>query len=138
MTRDWGLSPCSAAELFLGVYADAQVIDLIGTDTVIGTREGVAYVTATYTTNAYPKNTYLATAMKIIVTLPGESIPELEPAAEIYYVTCRNLNVRAGAGTSYKKVDMIHRGDAVKVLEIKNGWAKVADGTYVCAKYIAK
>lgn len=127
-----------AAELFLGVYADAQVIDLIGTDTVIGTREGVAYVTATYTTNAYPKNTYLATAMKIIVTLPGESIPAVDPAAEVYYVTCRALNVRAGAGTSYKKVDLIHRGDAVKVVELKNGWAKLDNGTYVCAKYIAK
>ena len=70
--------------------------------------------------------------------LSNENIPELEPAAEIYYVTCRNLNVRAGGSTSYKKVDMIHRGDAVKVLEIKNGWAKLDNGTYVCAKYIAK
>ena len=127
-----------AAKLDLGIYADAQVIDLIGNDTVIGTREGVAYVTASYTTNANPKNTYYATAMKVIVTLPGESIPALDPAAEVYYVTCRALNVRAGAGTSYKKVDLIHRGDAVKVVELKNGWAKLADGTYVCAKYIAK
>ena len=62
----------------------------------------------------------------------------VEAEAEIYYVTCRNLNVRAGGSTSYKKVDMIHRGDAVKVLEIKNGWAKLDNGTWVCAKYIAK
>ena len=33
---------------------------------------------------------------------------------------------------------MIHRGDAVEVVEIKGGWAKLANGTYVCAKYIAK
>ena len=33
---------------------------------------------------------------------------------------------------------MIHRGDAVEVVEIKGGWAKLANGNYVCAKYIAK
>ena len=127
-----------AAKIFLGSKTDAEVIDVLDQTTVIGTREGVAYITATYKVPGDDGEGYVANAMKVIVTLPGESIPEVEPSAEIYYVTCRNLNVRAGAGTSYKKVDMIHRGDAVKVLEIKNGWAKVADGTYVCAKYIAK
>ena len=128
-----------AAKLALGDKTDAEVIDLIDNNTtVIGTREGVAYITAKYTTNAAGKTEYTSSSMKIIVTLPGESIPEVEPSAEIYYVTCRALNVRAGAGTSYKKVDLIHRGEAVKVVELKNGWAKLDDGTYVCAKYIAK
>jgi len=128
-----------AAELVVGAGTDEQVIDLNDDkNAVIGTREGVAYISAQYAPKGYDNVVYTAASMKIVVTLPGESIPEVEPSAEIYYVTCRALNVRAGAGTSYKKVDLIHRGDAVKVVELKNGWAKLDDGTYVCAKYIAK
>lgn len=116
---------------------DKQVLDNVDDYTIIGTREGVAYITASYSTKGN-KQTYTSSSMKIVVTLPGESIPPVEPAATIYYVTCRNLNVRKGAGTSYAKAGMIHRGDAVEVVEIKGGWAKLANGTYVCAKYIAK
>lgn len=128
-----------AATLLVGKEAsvDKQVIDILDGNTVVGTREGVAYITASYTTKDGEK-TYTASSMKITVTLPGESIPAVGTEATVYYVTCRNLNVRAGAGTSYKKTGMVHRGDAVKVVEIKNGWAKLADNTYVCAKYIAK
>ena len=125
------------ADIYPGAKTDLEVIDIVD-NKVVGTREGVAYITATYKVPGDEGEAYLANAMKIIVTLPGESIPEVDPSAEIYYVTCRALNVRAGAGTSYKKVDLIHRGDAVKVVELKNGWAKLDDGTYVCAKYIAK
>lgn len=116
---------------------DKQVLDNVDYNTIIGTREGVAYITASYKP-AGAKTPYTASSMKIVVTLPGESIPPVEPAATIYYVTCRNLNVRKGAGTSYAKAGMIHRGDAVEVVEIKGGWAKLANGNYVCAKYIAK
>ena len=126
-----------AATITYGDNTSKEVIDVENGETVIGTREGVAYITASYKA-AGQKTTYTASSMKIVVTLPGESIPEVEAEAKIYYVTCRALNVRAGAGTSYKKVDLIHRGDAVKVVELKNGWAKLDDGTYVCAKYIAK
>lgn len=125
-----------AAKIDVTKAVDKQVLDVVDDYTVIGTREGVAYITASY----QPKGgtTYTASSMKITVTLPGESIPAVGTEATVYYVTCRNLNVRAGAGTSYKKTGMVHRGDAVKVVEIKNGWAKLADNTYVCAKYIAK
>jgi len=128
-----------AADIIIPSRTDAEVID-VEKNVVIGTREGVAFITASYKPNCFGENEkpYKAASMKIVVTLPGESIPEVDPSAEIYYVTCRALNVRAGAGTSYKKVDLIHRGDAVKVVELKNGWAKLDDGTYVCAKYIAK
>ena len=36
-----------------------------------------------------------------------------------------------------RSVTQIQR-NAVKVVEITKGWAKLADDTYVCAKYIAK
>lgn len=127
-----------AAELVVPDETDRQVIDLNNDlDTVIGTREGVAYITATYTVPGAGGNTYTASSMKIIVTA-GESIPPAEISTTTYYVTCRNLNVRKGPGTSYGKNGMIHRGDAVQVVEIKNGWAKLANGTYVASKYIAK
>ena len=133
-----------AATIYVGdkdnaTQTDHQVIDIDEDGNVVGTREGIAYITAEYTHYAATGDkTYTSSSMKIVVTLPGESIPALDPAVETYYVTCRALNVRAGAGTSYKKVDLIHRGDAVKVVELKNGWAKLDDGTYVCAKYISK
>lgn len=123
------------ADINPGTGTDAQVVDVKDAKTVIGTREGVAYIQATYITNAGVK--YLSTgSMKIVVTA-GPSIPPVDKTTT-YYVTCRNLNVRKGPGTSYGKNGMIHRGDAVQVVEIKNGWAKLANGTYVASKYIAK
>lgn len=123
------------ADINPGTGTDAQVVDVKDAKTVIGTREGVAYIQASYTTNAGVK--YLSTgSMKIVVTA-GPSIPPVDKTTT-YYVTCRNLNVRKGPGTSYGKNGMIHRGDAVQVVEIKNGWAKLANGTYVASKYIAK
>lgn len=124
------------ATILVGTSADKNIIDVKDGKNVIGTKEGVAYITATYTVNDGSGKTYKSSSMKIIVT-EGPIIP---PAVSTttYYVTCRNLNVRKGAGTSYAKAGMIHRGDAVEVVEIKNGWAKLANGTYVCAKYIAK
>ena len=105
-----------------------------------GTKEGVAYITATYTYKngaaAGKTNTYTSSSMKIIVT-EGEVAPA-EGTATTYYVTCRTLNVRKGAGTSYAKAGKLHRGDKVEVVSISKDWAKLANGTYVSAKYIAK
>lgn len=120
--------------LYYGTNTSEQVIDIDGVK-VIGTREGVAYITASYKADK-TGTAYTSNSMKIVVTT-GESIPPVVKT-EVYYVTCRNLNVRKGAGTSYAKAGMIHRGDAVEVVEIKGGWAKLANGNYVCAKYIAK
>lgn len=125
------------ATILVGTSADKNIIDVKDGKNVIGTKEGVAYITATYTVNDGSGKTYKSSSMKIIVT-EGPIIPPAAPTTTTYYVTCRNLNVRKGAGTSYAKAGMIHRGDAVEVVEIKGGWAKLANGTYVCAKYIAK
>lgn len=125
------------ATILVGTSADKNIIDVKDGKNVIGTKEGVAYITATYTVNDGSGKTYKSSSMKIIVT-EGPIIPPAAPTTTTYYVTCRNLNVRKGAGTSYAKTGMIHRGDAVEVVEIKGGWAKLANGTYVCAKYIAK
>lgn len=121
------------ADILPGTKTDLQVID-IDDKKVIGTKEGVAYITATYQAVGQNKP-YTSSSMKIIVA--GEA--EVAPAGTTtYYVTCRNLNVRKGAGTSYAKAGMLHRGDKVEVVSISKNWAKLANGTYVSAKYIAK
>ena len=116
------------------VKVNAQYIDLEDKKTVIGTQEGVAYITASYTTNTGVK--YTASSMKIIVA--GEAAEVAPAGTTTYYVTCRTLNVRKGAGTSYAKAGKLHRGDKVEVVSISKNWAKLANGTYVSAKYIAK
>lgn len=121
------------ADILPGTKTDLQVID-IDDKKVIGTKEGVAYITATYQAVGQTKP-YTSSSMKIIVT-EGEVAPA--EGTTTYYVTCRNLNVRKGAGTSYAKAGMLHRGDKVEVVSISKNWAKLANGTYVSAKYIAK
>lgn len=121
------------ADILPGTKTDLQVID-IDDKKVIGTKEGVAYITATYQAVGQNKP-YTSSSMKIIVT-EGEVAPA--EGTTTYYVTCRTLNVRKGAGTSYAKAGKLHRGDKVEVVSISMNWAKLANGTYVSAKYIAK
>ena len=120
-------------KILYGTNTSKEVIDIEDNKKVIGTKEGVAYITAEYTPAKGTK--YESSSMKIIVT-EGEVAPA--EGTTTYYVTCRNLNVRKGAGTSYAKAGMLHRGDKVEVVSISMNWAKLANGTYVSAKYIAK
>ena len=84
----------------------------------------------------------LAVAMMIIpMTALAEYVTPAEETTD-YVVICRALNVRATASTKLDPIDIIHRGDVVKVVEFDGNWAKIAleDGTnaYVYAKYIDK
>lgn len=117
-----------------GTNTSKEVIEIEDDKKVIGTKEGVAYITAEY--QPFNGTNYTASSMKIIVT-EGEVAPA-EGSTTTYYVTCRTLNVRKGAGTSYAKAGKLHRGDKVEVVSISKNWAKLANGTYVSAKYIAK
>ena len=117
-----------------GTKVNAQYVDVEDGATVIGTQEGVAYITASYKTNNGVE--YVASSMKIVVAGAAEVAPA--EGTTTYYVTCRTLNVRKGAGTSYAKAGKLHRGDKVEVVSISQNWAKLANGTYVSAKYIAK
>lgn len=121
-----------SATLVAGKGTDDQVIDVDGS-VVIGTREGVAYITASYTT----KNgkTYTSSSMKIIVTgnTADETVP---PVTNKYVVTATTLNVRKGPGTSYAKAGTLSYGATVEVESITNGWAKLTDGNYVSAQYL--
>ena len=46
-----------------------------------------------------------------------------------YYVNVSQwANVRNGAGTNYKVVAKVNRGDKVAITEKKNGWGKMSKG----------
>ena len=63
----------------------------------------------------------------------GKEMPETAA------VICRKLNVRAGAGTGYKKLGSVTRGEALKVVAEQNGWYKIVYGdgyAWACAKYV--
>ena len=54
-------------------------------------------------------------------------------------VTASALNVRSGAGTSYKVIGSLKNGSTVTIVETKNGWHKIKYGSsygYVSSSYI--
>ena len=54
-------------------------------------------------------------------------------------VTASALNVRIGAGTSYKVIGSLKNGSTVTIVETKNGWHKIKYGSsygYVSSSYI--
>ena len=55
------------------------------------------------------------------------------------HVTCRTLNVRAGAGTNFEILGTLSRGTEVEILDVLNGWYKIeylGGEAYVSAAYI--
>ena len=112
-------------ELLPGPGTDAQVLDVTDGKTVIGVQPGTAYLTARYTLG---DRVYDAASARITVCGPIQRMT----------VLCRNLNVRSGAGTDHPILGRVHRGDALQVVSVAEGWAQLIDGTYVCAQYIAR
>lgn len=58
-----------------------------------------------------------------------------------YQVTCNSLNVRAGAGTSYKKLGTLAKGYKIKNGTLSNGWVKFTYNNktgYCSSKYLTK
>ena len=53
-----------------------------------------------------------------------------------YVYNCDSLNVRSGAGVSYKIVDVLKKGTKVEVYETKNGWARIGTGKWVSGNYL--
>ena len=54
-------------------------------------------------------------------------------------VTASALNVRSGAGTSYKIIGSLRNGSTVTILETKNGWHKIKYGNsygYISGDYV--
>ena len=120
-----------------------NVIDIEDDDTIIGTQEGTAYVTATYEFIAEggELEEYTSSSMKVTVTdevYDGESEEDTDDdATSTYMVTASTLNVRTGPSTSYSKASyQLTSGELVEVVDIANGWAQLTDGNYVSAQYL--
>lgn len=60
---------------------------------------------------------------------------------DIITVEVTTLNVRTGPSTDYKRVDQVHRGDTLTVVEqTENGWYEVEYGEetrFVCGRYVS-
>ena len=54
-------------------------------------------------------------------------------------VTASALNVRAGAGTSYKVVKVVRKGQTLTIVSEKSGWGKLSDGSgWISLSYTKK
>ena len=55
----------------------------------------------------------------------------------MYVTPSAGLNVRTGAGTSYRKIKALSQGTKVTVYEGKNGWSRIGDGQWVSSEYLS-
>lgn len=54
-------------------------------------------------------------------------------------ITATSLNVRAGAGTSYRVTTSVKKNQVYTIVEEKNGWGRLKSGAgWICLKYTAK
>ena len=121
-----------------------NVIDIEDDDTIIGTQEGTAYVTATYEFIAEggELEEYTSSSMKVTVTdevYDGESEEDTDDdATSTYMVTASTLNVRTGPSTSYSKASyQLTSGTSVEVVGTYGNWAKLSNGYYVSLSYLS-
>ena len=125
-----------------GTGTSRNVIDIEDDDTIIGTQEGTAYVTAVYEFISDDGETtkYESSSMKITVTdeiYDDETEEDDDSSTSTYMVTASTLNVRTGPSTSYSKASyQLKSGQLVTVESIAGGWAKLSDGNYVSAQYL--
>ena len=72
-------------------------------------------------------------------SLPPVDEEAPEEARDLYMVTCRTLNVRAGAGTNFEILGTLSRGTAVEILDVLPGWYEIeylGGVAYVSSSYI--
>jgi hypothetical protein len=73
------------------------------------------------------------------VNLPQNSPQEAPPAPiNAYKVIYPRINVRSQPSATSAWVRYAVQGEVLNILNISNGWAQLADGTYVFAAYISK
>lgn len=59
------------------------------------------------------------------------------PTSNVKYVyNCTSLNVRNGAGTSYKAINELVASTKVTEYEVKNGWSRIGNGQWVSSNYL--
>jgi hypothetical protein len=69
---------------------------------------------------------------------PGGTPTPTPPATVKYVVVYARINVRAKPDSTSAFVRFAVKGEVLQVVNIANGWAQLAEGTYVFADYIQK
>jgi SH3-like domain-containing protein len=69
---------------------------------------------------------------------PGGTPTPTPPVTVQYVVVYARINVRAKPDSTSAFVRFAVKGEVLHVVKIANGWAQLADGTYVFADYIQK
>lgn len=75
-----------------------------------------------------------------------QELKEMEPPKEVWgEITASSLNVREGAGTNYKAIGSVFKGEKVRVVWTEPGWYYIEYSTskgkkrgYISAKYLKK
>ena len=86
------------------------------------------------------KNVVIATSLASTLMITSIANKSISFADTIKSVNASALNVRSGAGTNYKKIGTLHKGNKVTVISTSNGWSKIKfDGktAYVSSKYLS-
>ena len=86
------------------------------------------------------KNVVIATSLASTLMITSIANKSISFADTIKSVNTSSLNVRSGAGTNYKKIGTLHKGNKVTVISTSNGWSKIKfDGktAYVSSKYLS-
>ena len=132
----WGVAtgePVDATINIPNTGSNRLVVDLMNEKTIVGTAEGVTYITATY--DYMDGISYKSNSMKIIVE---SSKPE--PSVRTGYITLSDptskVNVRKGPGTSYAVAGFLKHGTAVQVVGFSGDWCKLSNGYYVNSAYV--
>lgn len=80
---------------------------------------------------------YLSEGHHVVMALGSGAKSKAASTGTTYKVTASALNVRKGAGVNYSKVDLLKRGEKVKISKEKDGWGYIGTG-WVCLKYVKK
>ena len=93
-----------------------------------GTADGVFGAKTTSAVKSFQKNNGL-----VVDGMAGpKTLEALKTAKNNGYkvqVTASALNVRAGAGTNYKVVKIVRKGQTLTIVSEKSGWGKLSDGS---------
>ena len=86
---------------------------------------------------------YDSTGKKVYPEIKTEPVPTPQPEKPklpyIVKITASVLNVRADAGTNYKRKAQVRQNELYTIVEEKNGWGKLKSGAgWICLDYTKK
>ena len=131
-----GVATGESVDATIDIGNSNPILDTIDGRTIIGTQEGVAYITAVY--DYIGGKSYKTSSMKIVV-----KAPEPEEVATGYIALSdpsSSVNVRSGPSTSSSKLGSLKHGDMVKIFSQSGDWYKIQFGGgfgYIMSSYVS-